>query len=201
MGMENPYPKIKKSNTIFFKCSRIYDIMEENLMSEIINKITSYNIFNYLFPGFLFLFEVEYFTKFELKQEDIIINIALAYFIGLIVSRIGSLIVQPLLKLLFKIKISGKKLVEFNKYSEYIEATKVDKKIELFSEINNMYRTLISLHLCMLGIYIFEKCDFKPEYFSKWYLLVLLVILFICSYVKQSKYISKRISNSIGNEN
>ncbi|HBQ8024382.1 TPA: phosphohistidine phosphatase, partial [Klebsiella aerogenes] len=75
-------------------------------------KISSYNIFNNLFPGALFVYLLERSTKVMLSTDDIIKNIVLYYFAGLIIGRIGSIIVEPLLKTI--------KLVKFTPYPEYI---------------------------------------------------------------------------------
>jgi len=160
-------------------------------MSEIFNKITSYNLFNYLFPGILFIGEIELFTNISLKQEDIIINIALCYFIGLIISRLGSFTIE---------KVARKiKLVKFADYTDYIEASKTDKKIEELSESNNMYRTLISLHICVLLVCMVDFLEISSQTYFKWIVIVLFLIIFIISYKKQTGYIYKRVLKAIEN--
>ncbi len=152
-------------------------------MNELINKISSYNLFNYLLPGVIFTVFIEYSTPYKILQESMIINAFLVYFIGLVISRIGSLIVEYPLK----------KIVSHEKYENFIEASKKDKKIEVLSEVNNMYRTFISLFLILI---IFKLCDnfclWLKDYMS-YILIVLLFFLFVVSYIKQTKYIKKRI--------
>jgi hypothetical protein len=60
-------------------------------------KISSYNIFNNLFPA-LFVYLLERSTKVILSTDDIVKNIVLYYFAGLIIGRVGSIIIEPLLK-------------------------------------------------------------------------------------------------------
>ena len=67
-------------------------------MKEIINKLSSYNLFNYLLPGTVFVALTEAFTSFPFAQDDLLIALFLYYFIGLIISRIGSLFVEPFLR-------------------------------------------------------------------------------------------------------
>ena len=68
-------------------------------MKELLDKLSSYNIFNYLLPGILFSVLASKTTELNLIQIDIILGVFVYYFIGLIISRIGSLIIEPILKL------------------------------------------------------------------------------------------------------
>src|SRR5882724_6192936 len=148
-------------------------------MTEIINKITSYNLFNYLVPGVLFAAFVDYFTIYPLIQDNLIIGAFVYYFLGLVVSRFGSLVIEPVLK-----KIS------FLKFDPYIE---------LFSEENNMYRTFISLFVLLILLKTYEIIEFKLAILKDWnpYILVgVLLIMFLYSYKKQTKYITKRIKEN-----
>ena len=60
-------------------------------MKELIDKISSYNLFNYLVPGVLLAFAADKFTAYSLVQSDLLIGAFLYYFIGLVASRFGSL--------------------------------------------------------------------------------------------------------------
>ena len=157
-------------------------------MKEIIQKLSTYNIFNYLLPGIIFVAFLKLFTVHNLVFGDIIIDLFVCYFIGLVISRIGSLVIEYLLK---KIRI-----IKFSDYKKYIQASKNDEKIELFSEINNMYRTCISLFLCLLLVIGYDTirdiCVINKTLESV-ILFVVLILLFTLSYKKQTDYISKRI--------
>ena len=117
-------------------------------MKDILDKISSYNLFNYLLPGILFVYISKYFTDFDFVQTDTLIGAFFYYFVGMIVSRFGSLFIEPILK-----KIG---FLKFADYKNYVSASKLDSKIELFSEINNTYRTLIST-MFLLGVLKFYK--------------------------------------------
>ena len=67
-------------------------------MNALLSKLSSYNLFNYLFPGIIFVILAEGVTDYSLIQEDIAIGAFLYYFIGLVVSRFGSLMIEPFLK-------------------------------------------------------------------------------------------------------
>ena len=118
-------------------------------MKELLDKISSYNIFNYLFPGIVFVVILSKISSYNLVQSDIITGAFLYYFIGLIVSRVGSLFIEPFLKWL--------RFLKFSDYSKFVAASKVDSKIELFSEVNNMYRTLCSLFFLISLANVYES--------------------------------------------
>src|SRR5690606_28635840 len=116
----------------------------------------------------------------------------LYYFIGLVISRIGSLIVEPLFK---KIK-----LLKFAEYSEFITASEKDHNIETLSESNNMYRTLVALFLTLLlsKLYLFVSIKYEWSQNTGFYILaILLLIMFILAYRKQTNYITKRIRHHL----
>lgn len=157
-------------------------------MKEILDKISSYNLFNYLLPGFIFAFMVERLSNYQLLSEDIATNAFIAYFIGLSVSRFGSLVVEPIFRK------TG--LLKFVNYSTYLAASKKDPKIELFSEINNSYRTLISVLILTLSVKVWQLIGYRWTTFqqiSPYLLVVILLILFLFSYKKQTDYIVKRV--------
>ncbi|BFN37506.1 hypothetical protein FMIA91_13850 [Fidelibacter multiformis] len=161
-------------------------------MKDIIDKISSYNIFNYLFPGIVFVILLDQVTNYDLIIENNFLGAFLYYFIGLVISRIGSIILDPIFK---KIKI-----VKFFSYSDFLLASKNDDKVSLFSEINNTYRTLSSTFFCLLISVIYEKfvsSFFQSTGIEKYILVVGLLVLFILSYRKQTEYINDRINNQL----
>ena len=158
-------------------------------MEKILDKLSSYNIFNYLFPGVLFCVVADRYLAYPLLQNSIINGLFLYYFIGLVISRFGSIVVEPVLKK------TG--IIKFADYQDYIKASKDDSKIELLSESNNTYRTLLSALLILCVIAIGAKLvQSEPRLldFFKYSILPVLVILFFFSYKKQTEYITKRIS-------
>ncbi|MBU2621135.1 MAG: hypothetical protein KKD92_02300 [Proteobacteria bacterium] len=157
-------------------------------MKDFLDKISSYNLFNYLLPGILFTVFAEHITAYKIMQSDIIIGLFLYYFCGLVISRIGSLILEPTMK-----KVS---FVTFASYKEFARVSAKDPSVETLSESNNMYRTLCALFLVLLAIKPFEiitnwlsiNADVKA-----YILFALLFVLFALSYRKQTKYITQRI--------
>ena len=164
-------------------------------MKEIIDRLTSYNIFNYLLPGTIFMGLGDTFTSYSLIQDNILIALFLYYFIGLIISRIGSLTLEPLLKWI--------KFVKFAPYENYVEASKLDPKIEIFSEQNNMYRSLclLSIALILLKIYDLEWGSGSSDNAAIIFIILVgLLVLFLFSYRKQTKYVVKRVKIALENK-
>lgn len=165
-------------------------------MNELINKLSSYNLFNYLFPGVLFVVLLKETTTINLINDSVIEGAFLYYFIGLVISRIGSVLVEPIL-LFFK----------FIKYADHVEFRKAenqDTQLKLHLEINNMHRTLIALIFVWLLIIILNllglKIDLRNEIVEV-LLITLLLVLLLFSFKKQTKFINKRIQFVLKEEN
>jgi hypothetical protein len=165
------------------------------MTEKIIEKISSYNIFNYLFPGVLFMvFAPQYLGSSLLRifNQDLVTSLFLAYFVGMVVSRIGSIFLEKILR---KIKF-----VKFSDHKEFLFASDKDPKLEILSSENNTYRTLISLFACLLFSYWFIDILEKNNgtifdlYISAF---IFSLIIFLLSYRKQTKYITDRISRII----
>ncbi|GHT28297.1 hypothetical protein FACS189432_06020 [Bacteroidia bacterium] len=158
-------------------------------MKDFTDKISSYNLFNNLLPGIIYAYIVSFLTNMNLIVDNLLWGFFVYYFIGLVISRIGSLIIDPILK---KIKFINTEL-----YNDYLNASIKDCKIELFTEINNMYRTIIALLLLVL---ITKGVHYLVDYYCiQWVHVIILTIallltLFLFAYKKQTKYIKKRIS-------
>ncbi len=158
-------------------------------MKEILDKISSYNLFNYLLPGILFVVIAKRFTPYSFFHENLIIGFFVYYFIGLVISRFGSLIIETVLKKVSFLKFAG--------YTDFISASKKDSKIEIFSEVNNMYRTFSSMFVLLLLLKLYEFIEFMLPVFKEFnlYILIgLLSVMFFYSYRKQTNYITKRIN-------
>ena len=161
-------------------------------MKDLLDKLSSYNIFNFLLPGVVFAVFVSKATSFKLMQEDVLSGAFVYYFIGTVISRIGALVVEPALK--------ATKLVTFASYKDFVIASKSDDKIEVLSETNNMYRTICALLLCAGVAYI---TDIAMTHYpiattaAPFTGLLLLLVIFVLSYRKQTSYINKRIAANL----
>ncbi|WGL94086.1 phosphohistidine phosphatase [Arsenophonus nasoniae] len=158
-------------------------------MDELVKKISSYHIFNYLIPGVIasFLIDILFNYSFKFIQENIFVGLFFYYFIGSIISRIGSLI-SPLIDIIFRIKKVD--------YKYYVTAEKIDSKIDVLSEINNMYRSFYSMFFILTLISLYNL-SFTDE--LSWIIsiaLLLFFLIYVFSYKKQTGFIVKRVEKT-----
>lgn len=161
-------------------------------MKDLLEKLSTYNIFNYLFPGVLVAVFGTAVSSFDLLADDIVVGVFLYYFYGLVVSRIGSLVIEPILK--------WARVVRFASYTDFVVASRIDKKIDMLSEQNNVYRTLASTFLCLtlLGLADWALARLPTLSVYRAHITVLLLlVLFIWSYRKQTNYVSARVKTAL----
>lgn len=165
-------------------------------MEAILSLLSTYELFNNIFPGIIF----SYFLGLQNyniipNKIDIYEKLFLYYFIGLTISRIGSLFLEP-----FFLKL---KIVKFADYTKFLKAEEKDNKISIFVLVNNMYRSFIIvfflnflylLYLILQNNFLF--CTLVPKLLC----ILFFFFLFVYSYIKQTKYIRKRVENFQINE-
>ena len=153
-----------------------------------IKAIASYHLLNHLLPGVLFALFADALYGYGVVQEELVLGVFLYFFIGVVISRIGSLLVEPSMK-----KIG---ILKFAPYASYVAAAKADDTLATLSETNNAYRTYCSLFLCLLllGAYTAaaQRWPILDEY-SAVVAVMLLLFLFATSYAKQTRYIEQRV--------
>lgn len=66
-------------------------------MKEVLEKLDAYEVLTNLLPGFFFGFGMHVLFDFSLPTDGVVNDIFLCYFLGLIVGRIGSVVVAPCL--------------------------------------------------------------------------------------------------------
>lgn len=118
------------------------------------------------------------------------------YFVGLFLSRIGSL--------LEKLFISNHDeetkwwKIERDPYKDFLVAEQQDEKLSILVSQANIYRSLIGLFFTLLVIYLIET--FLPYSFRGTYVIIafilISVVLFYLSWRKQQDYIRKRIKRA-----
>ncbi len=161
-------------------------------MKDFLDKLSSYNIFNYLLPGVVFVVIADALTAYHFVQQDIVVGVFFYYFIGLIISRLGSIIIEPVLKWM--------KFVRFSSYADFVPASKEDKFLEVLSEANNMHRTFCSLFASLFILKAFEYVSIYFPVLKNWtgeLVIVGLFSLFCLSYRKQTQYVNKRIQRAM----
>lgn len=174
----------------------------EDILKQFVGKISSYNIFNNLYPGVIFCYLLKLMFNTNILTDNWFENLILFYFVGMVLSRIGSIIIEPLMQ---KIKVRKKSLLKYAPYSDYKKASDADPLVATLSEVNNTYRTLLSCFICA---FVYKICvivnticvEFKFTFFQEnkdWIILIGFIILFACSYIKQTSYVRKRVESII----
>lgn len=164
------------------------------MTENIIEKITRYNLFNHLLPSVVFVLIASYTFEFDIGKVSglgVVFVLFFAYFLGMVISRLGSIIVEPVLKWLGFIK--------FAKYEDFLNAVKVDTKIDKLSEENNVYRTYIAVFGTLLLLMTLKEVATYYGLSDDQVInigLLLLFVLFLFSYRKQTSYIKKRITKT-----
>lgn len=167
-------------------------------MEELLGKLTNYGLLNNLFPGVVFNFILCKMININILGElSLVEKIIVCYCIGMVISRIGSLIVKPIVDKLG--------IIRFSNYNDYVNAEEEDRDIKSLSEVNDMYRNMVSLFLILLFISLLRliynnEIIINPKSvlihiltYIYQYGSVGLVILFLLAYRKQTNFITKRI--------
>ena len=157
-------------------------------MKELIDKLTTYNLFNYLLPGVVFVIFADKLIGYSLIQENNVIGVFLYYFIGMTVSRFGSVIIEPILRTL--------KFLKYKDYSSFVAASKKDAKIDLLSEVNNTYRTIVATFVSVLVLKAYKLLEDTytiSATLNSLLIIVLILLLYLFSYRKQTNYVRKRV--------
>lgn len=157
-------------------------------MKDLLDRLSSYNFFNYLLPGALFSIVASKYTSADLLTNNLVVAFFVFYFIGMIVSRIGSLFIEPLL-----LRVN---FITYSEYSKYVTASAKDSKIDVLLEVNNTYRTLISLFVTLGFFKLYDLAATKIKWvdlLGPYLLGFFLLFLFVWSFKKQTKFINSRV--------
>lgn len=159
-------------------------------MEDLLKRISEYQLFNFLLSGTVLAFLVTKTTPIHILNDNILIAVFIYYCLGLVISRVGSLAIEPLFKKLH--------IVNYASYNKYVKASKQDPKIDVLSQENNMYRTLVGMFL--FYAFVYTVCWLWPNVLEqKWLPLAIAgigTLLFSLSYRKQTKYITARVNKS-----
>lgn len=158
-------------------------------MTDFLNKLSSYNLFNNLLPGILFVVLLSHFTEYRVSQDNLLLSLFLYYFIGLTISRVSSITIEPFLK---KIKF-----VIFRDYKLFVNANQKDSKLDILVETNNKFRVLLTMILLVILSKVFYSlnlnCFKLSENTQQYLLLIFTAIIYLFAYRKQTNYVTKRI--------
>ena len=157
-------------------------------LASFLGRISNYNLLNNLIPGAILCVLLKYLVGYDFMNVGTLELMVIFYFVGMVNGRIGSLIVEWILK-----KVN---FVTFRDHKLFVAAEQKDKKIVYLSETNNMYRSMISVAVTALLAKLYHvgvDLQWDRGNISEWVVLVAMLILFACAYRKQTNYIVSRI--------
>lgn len=137
-------------------------------------------------PEFRLLFNV----------NNLIFLLPPCYFVGLILNRIGSLIISPIAQALG--------FVKYAQYSQFVKAEKVEKseathKLQTLLTVNNVYRTFCAMIINLIAVRVYYSPltfdTFLFQIFLNNWVYWGLFILFLFSYKKQTAFIKNRVES------
>lgn len=172
-------------------------------MDKFIEKISSYNFLNFIIPGGLIIVLEKEFIGFVFLTENIFLDFCIIYFLGFLTSRIGSLIVEPILKginyLVKKITKNKKSFLKREPYKNFIDAEKKDEKLKVLNENSNMYRSFCGGFVFLLFSFLYKFLSGFTwfENNSKLILLIVIFLLLVLAYIKQNNYVADRIKSDL----
>lgn len=158
-------------------------------MNAFFEALGAYQFLNNILPGAVFIWTAKLFLGLEFPIEGLGEAIIAYYIVGFFISRIGSLVIAPVLQR-FRFLASVK-------YVDFVSAEQKDAKVQTLSSINNCYRSLLS---CFLLLPVTAGCKRLVE-LSPWLAsnfksisLFLLILLMLVSYRKQNQYVCDRVT-------
>lgn len=169
-------------------------------MTNILEKISSYNILNNILPGVVFIFLWDRLfpqAQFDLNKDGYLENVFIYYFIGMIISRIGSVVIEDIYR--------KTKFVIYSDDKDYAKAEKLDNKLPILVETNNLYRTTTAIFftLCVAKIIFFiynnTICTALNQIIDDNPLKVMLALFILSSFSfkKQTAYIRQRVYDAL----
>lgn len=153
-------------------------------MDEVIKKASAYDLLNALIPGGALAFSLKFFGYLDIDATNALHLLALAYILGLVGSRVGSLVLEPIARNRNWIK---------RDYESYIKAQKDDDRLLTLTTIANMYRTLAGsiVVLAVLALGSLVSIDYRHWLYIGYGIACFL--LFFCGWVKQERYVARRV--------
>lgn len=156
-------------------------------MEVLLEKLNSFHILTNLIPGTVFcaVFNNLLFNIFP--NGESVADYFIFYSIGIIIGRIGSLIIEPICR--------KTKILDHIPYNRFLLAEKEDIKIEALSETNFLYRSLLTVFILLIILFLLKKTCYNFIFLCEWRNIVLCIclsILFFFSFKKQTQYIVNR---------
>ena len=158
------------------------------IVTKLLDKISAYQVVNYIIPGSVLCVLLKHMVGYDIIAFSMIENVIICYFVGLVNSRLGSLILRPILKKC--------RLVKDAPYDDFVSVEKYDAKLTMLSDINNVFRSFASVMLVLLIAYGIKHIEIIEKYIItnfNWIAILFLLMLFVFSIRKQTKFVKDRV--------
>lgn len=154
-----------------------------DFLKSLSEKLSAYQLFNFIYPGAVFLGILHFHGKPLGILNEIWWFLLASYFLGMTISRFGSIVIEWLcLKLKWIAKYDVKR---------YSECMAKDSFTAVLLELTNIYRTI-----CSMGTLLLIGTIFKYQQNDKCCVIiieVLFVVLFLISFIKQHHYLENKL--------
>lgn len=157
-------------------------------IAKLLEKISTYQILNYMIPGGVLCVLLKYWVGYNIIDFSIAENVIIVYFVGMVNSRLSSLVLKKILKKTHFIKETDPE--------EFIKAEKRDAKLTVLSDINNMFRSMTNVMLLLLIAYGLKHISCIETFVLNninWIAIASLFVLFLFSFREQTRVVKKRI--------
>ena len=151
-----------------------------DIINSLFNKLSAYQLLSLMLPGASLLGTLKFIFTIDIKvNENIWWFLLASYVVGIILSRIGSLLIEEVFKKMGFIK-------GYN-VGNYIAKRKEDDMVETLLSFANLYRSLCALSIVLIIVTMVKGYGFC-DYWHYFLLEVLLLLLFTFSFCKQYNY-------------
>ncbi|WP_165056802.1 MULTISPECIES: hypothetical protein [unclassified Adlercreutzia] len=154
-------------------------------MSEFFENLSAYDLINTLVPGIMVMAVCDGLGLSEFMADSPVIAFAACYVFGIVASRIGSVILEPL-------AIKYGKVSQYP-YPAYVKACAKDEGLKRISMVANSYRSFLgSIVLCaVLALVALFSEEHRRSVFA--ILTVGVFVLLLKSWFKQERYVAQRV--------
>lgn len=161
------------------------------LIFKLLEKMSAYQVLNYLIPGSVLVVLLKHLVGIDLLQFSTWELLIVCYFIGMVNGRLASLLLGPLLK--------KSHFVIEEPYECFLRAEKVDSKVQVLSDIYVLFRSLANAMILLLIVFIMHHFVSPCSWFwhnINWISMIGLGVLFLFATRKQADFVSKRIKEN-----
>ena len=160
------------------------------IIKVLVERLSQYNFLTNIIPGTVLCILIKYLVGYDLIPNDYYQAGIVFYFVGMVNSCVGSLVIEPILKAISWVK--------FAPYPEFLQAEKEDSKLTILSQENNVFRSYISVMFISVISYVYKHYNLDCSQLlsdESLILIISLLILFLFAYRKQTSFVKKRIEN------